>query len=122
MLNPIYNFSKIDFVGGESRQIYFQIYTRTNKYYDASGCEIEFSIINYSNKNGEPEVIKKATIKNNLAGAPCIAEVDLLPEDTVHLYGRYIYQLSIRDEIGEVEIPGQGIIMIHRNIHQSFIN
>lgn len=121
MLNPIYNLPKIDFVGGESREIYFRIYTRDGKEYNTTDCEIKFSIINYSNKNGDPEVVKDTIVSNSASGMPCIVKVELQPEDTVYLYGKYIYQLSIRDMVGEVEIPGQGVIMINRNIHQGFI-
>ena len=35
--------------------------------------------------------------------------------------GKYIYQITIRDISGEVEIPNQGLIHIIKNINQAFI-
>ena len=50
-----------------------------------------------------------------------IAVVDIQPADTVDLYGRFVYQITISDVEGVTEIPGQGIIDIARNIHPEFI-
>lgn len=46
--------------------------------------------------------------------------VSITPEDTVDLWGKYIYQISIKDANGVVEIPNQGILYITNNIHKDF--
>lgn len=121
MINPIYNLPQLDFIGGESQTFLFNLLTATGNTFDANGCTVEFSIVNYANKNGIPILIKPAVIQLGQDGVPNIAEVNLLSGDTVFLFGRYIYQLSIKDTYDETEVPGQGILNITRNIHQSFV-
>lgn len=121
MINPIYNLPELDFVGGESQTFLFNLLTSAGSSFDANGCDLAFAIINYANKNGVPIVTKSVTVQTGGDGVPNIATVNLLPEDTVSLYGRYVYQLSIRDAHDETEIPGQGIMNITRNIHQGFV-
>ena len=47
--------------------------------------------------------------------------VTLDPLDTVDLCGKYIYQITIKDINGNIEIPKQGILFITNNINKSFI-
>lgn len=49
-----------------------------------------------------------------------VLRVVLLPEETVDLVGKFIYQITIQDISGEIEIPDQGIIRIANNINKSF--
>lgn len=124
MLVPIYNLPEIHFVGGESQTLVFYLYTKTGSPFDVSDCSVGFAIVNYVTKNGEPILVKEdADIKKRIGdeGITNIVEVELSDDDTVHFQGRYIYQLTITDSEGESEIPGQGIVDIVRNIHQSFI-
>lgn len=51
-----------------------------------------------------------------------IASVTLDPADTVNLYGRFVYQLTLVNAKGEVEVPYQGICWIQNNIHKDYIN
>ena len=44
----------------------------------------------------------------------------LLPEETVDLFGKFIYQITIQDISGEIEIPDQGILRIANNINKVF--
>jgi len=48
--------------------------------------------------------------------------VTLIPNETKNLYGKYIYQITIQDMSGEVDIPSQGILGITNNIDKSIIN
>ena len=50
-----------------------------------------------------------------------ILAVTLLPKETVDLYGKYIYQITIQDMSGETDIPSQGILGITNNIDKSVI-
>lgn len=50
-----------------------------------------------------------------------VLTVKLLPTDTVDLFGKYIYQIIIRDIDGDVEIPKQGILYVTNNINKNFI-
>ena len=47
--------------------------------------------------------------------------VELKPSDTLDLFGKYIYQITIKDADNNADIPQQGIIYIHNNINKSFL-
>lgn len=122
--NP-YTLPAMDFVGGSTQDLVFHCYSYQNRRpHGLTSCEADFSIINFVNKYGEPLVSKKMDI----GAAPDVdgevhnvLRVTLDPEDTVDLpAGKYIYQISIRDITGDVEIPNQGIIHIINNIHKAF--
>ena len=121
MINPVYNLPSLSFVGGETQSFLFNLKTAAGNEYDATGCSVAFAIINYTNKNGVPILTKTVSLTTGPDGGLSYGLVDLLPEDTVGLHGRYVYQVSIKDAKGETEIPGQGLIDITRNIHPGFI-
>jgi hypothetical protein len=121
MVSPIYNLPTLDFVAGETQSFRFHLLTSAGSPYDANACDVAFAIINYTNKTGIPLVAKNVPVLAGEGGVPNVASVELLSEDTIYLYGRYVYQLSIRDAYGETEIPGLGIMNITKNIHQAFI-
>ncbi len=124
MISNIYSLPQIDFVGGSSESFIFNLYYSGDRDtpYGLVGCDANFSIINYINKNGDPVVSKKMNIEassdsmfyNSLT-------VNLDPSDTVNLCGKYIYQIIIKDIDGNVEIPQQGIIYIHNNINKNYL-
>ena len=49
-----------------------------------------------------------------------ILRVILDPIDTVNLFGKFVYQITIKDADGSVDIPSQGIINIVNNIDKDF--
>lgn len=121
-----YTLPAIDFVGGSTQDFVFHCYFFANKRpHELSSCTANFSIINFVNKNGEPLVSKQMEV-----GADPIVDgeinnvlrVELTPSDTVNLpAGKYIYQITIRDASGSVDIPNQGIIHIINNINKAFV-
>jgi hypothetical protein len=71
---------------------------------------------------GTPILTKSMkAIFNNDGTSDNVLTVTLLPTETVDLFGKYIYQIMIRDIDGDVEIPKQGILYITNNINKSFI-
>lgn len=121
MINPVYNLPELNFVGGESQILMFNLLTASGTSFDADGCEIGFAVVNYANKNGMPILSKTATKLDDKDGYSSIARIELTPADTVYMFGRYVYQITVYDIDGKTEIPGQGIINIIRNIHPDFI-
>ena len=121
MINPIYNLPELNFVGGESQTFLFNLLTASGASFDASSCDVAFAVVSYANKTGNPLFSKKVTVSEGDGGVLNLASVELLPLDTVSLYGRYVYQLTITDIDGNTEIPGQGIMNITRNIHHGAI-
>lgn len=122
--NP-YTLPAIDFVGGSTQDLVFHCYFYLNKQpFDLSSCTANFSLINFVNKNGEPLVSKQMTIRaesDDEGAIQNILTVTLTPSDTVKLAGKYIYQITIKDVSGEVDIPNQGTIHIVNNINKSFV-
>ena len=77
--------------------------------------------MSYSNKNGEPILSKRMEVQSAKPdGIKNVLYLKLLPEETLELRGKYIYQITIRDIEGDVEIPKQGVIYIYNNINKEF--
>lgn len=124
MLNKMYSLPEIRFVGGTSEDLQFHVfYDETNpKPFNLFGAEVNFSIVNFINKNGAPLVSKRMDIGMNEAETHySVLSVTLEPTDTVDLFGKFVYQITIKDIDGNVDIPHQGIINIHNNIDKAFI-
>lgn len=113
-----YSLPTIEFVGGETQKLMFNVYYYNNKRsFDLTGCSYDFSIVSATNKTDVPLLSKtvETTESNN------VLVVELAPEDTVNLSGKYIYQISIKGFDGTVEIPKQGALYITNNINKSFV-
>lgn len=121
-----YTLPDIDFVGGSTQDLMFHCYFQANgRPFDLSSCEANFSLINYLNRRSEPIVSKSMTIsaESDEEGAiNNLLTVTLAPDDTVDLSGKYIYQITIRDVSGDVDIPNQGLIHITNNINKPYIS
>ena len=123
----VYTLPTIDFVGGATQELSFHLYFRdAKKPFDVSDCEANFAIINYINKNSQPAIAKQMSISESGEAdsdgfVQNIFTVTISPEDTVDLAGKFIYQITIKDSGGDVEIPNQGIMFISNNIHKSYI-
>ena len=120
-MNSLYSLPEINFVGGESKVLQFNLLTVGGNSFDASDCKVGFAIINYCGLTGEPAVTKEASIVMGDDGVNNIVSVELVPEDTISLYGKFVYQITLLDHLDRTEIPSQGIMNIARNIHPQFI-
>ena len=125
-LPNIYTLPQIDFVGGSTHDLVFRCYYHLNKEaIDLSSCTANFSIINFINKNGRPLVSKQMSIgegQGTNGRVNNVLRVSLSPLDTVNLpAGKYIYQITIKDISGDIDIPNQGIIYIINNINKAFV-
>lgn len=120
--NP-YTLPTIDFVAGETQDLAFNVYFyKDKKPFSLTGCECNFSIVSFTNKTGTPILTKSMeAIYNDSGTSNNVLTVKLLPNETVELFGKYIYQIIIRDIDGDVEIPNHGILYIINNINKDFI-
>lgn len=124
--NP-YVLPPMDFVSGSTQDLVFHCYFYANhKPIDLSTCTANFSIINFVNKNGDPLISKRMSIGTDYivdGDIQNVLRVTLDSADTISLLaGKYIYQISIRDITGDVDIPKQGIIHIINNIDKPFLS
>lgn len=120
--NP-YMLPTIDFVGGETQSLAFNLFFHKNKRpFSTTGCTANFAIVGFTNKMGAPILTKPMEGRFNDEGTiNNVLTVTLEPSETVGLNGKYIYQIQIRDIDGDVEIPKQGILYITNNINKGFI-
>ncbi len=121
-----YTLPTINFVGGATQKLMFHTYYYQGKHpFDLSFCTAKFAIVSYNNKHTKPKVLKNMTIQNNTRPdeepVPNILYVELEASDTVDLEGKYIYQITIQADSGDVEIPDQGIMYITNNIDRDSI-
>ena len=110
-----YTLPTIDFVGGETQDLAFNVYFyKDKKPFSLTGCTCNFSIVSFTNKMGVPILSKEMKgIYNDEVTADNVLTVTLTPTETVELFGKYIYQIIIRDIEGDVEIDGDVIVSIH---------
>ena len=120
--NDNYTLPQISFVAGQSKTLAFNLWTISKHRYNASDCTGNFAIVNYSDKTSTPLVSKSMTFEvGEDEDIYSVATVELESSDTLDLYGKYIYQLTIKDIDGNAEIPNQGIFLITNNINKSFL-
>lgn len=123
MRHDIYTLPEVVFVSGQSLTLRWRLWTVNKVPFNVDGCVGDFSVVDYSDKTGDPLITKSLTfsVGDDDTGAKNVASVDLLPKETLGLYGKYIYQITIKDIDGEAEIPNQGILLITHNINESFL-
>lgn len=123
MLNKMYSLPELCFVGGSSENLEFNLYyDKSNpRPFNIYGGEAIFSIVHFSNKNSAPVVSKKMDIViDNSSMSYNVLRVTLDPTDTVHLSGKFVYQITMKDVNDNVEIL-QGVLTIHSNIDKGLI-
>ena len=124
MRHDIYTLPQITMVGGQSETIRWRLFDKNGVPYDASGLDnMHFALMDYSNQSGtEPTLTEDVFVEQDSeSGVSNVLVVVLKPSNTVDLFGKYIYQLTLVNGIDEVQIPDQGIIFIAHNIDSSFL-
>ena len=124
MISNVYSLPEINFVGGSSEDLIFHVYCDKDdpKPFGLTDCTANFAIVNFVNKNGAPLVSKAMEVRINEAGTDYnVLVVELKPSDTLDLFGKFIYQVTIKDIDNNADIPQQGIIYIHNNINKDFL-
>ena len=78
--------------------------------------------MNFTTKGWQAHPLKEMTvIYDETETIDNILTVTLESSESVNLFGKYIYQITIQDRAGEVEIPSQGIMYITNNIDKGII-
>ena len=118
-----YTLPKIDFVGGETEKLVFRVFFKNlEQAFSLANCTASFALVEFGNKHGDPIFAKDMSIAVSNSGVDNILYVTLTPNDTVNLYGKFIYQITVKDVDGTVEIPKQGIFYITNNIDKGFVS
>ena len=98
-------------IGGSTEKITFEAISEYSNVADLSGCTDTFSICRYDERYEGASINIADTI---LSGNTVV--VNFSPDDTIDLYGKYIWQLSIYSpELGKLAVA-QGNVVILKNI------
>ena len=111
-----------DFVGGETQKRTFTIYKPSGIAYDIPNGTASLAIVDFVNRDSDPVLSKQSSVTVDSDGKSCKVAFTLDPSDTVSLFGKYLYQVTIKDGNGNASIPYHGIMVIARNIDQLFLS
>lgn len=99
---------------GESKNITIPIYNTGNKQIDASGMTARLAVSEFGNIAADPLFTKNCSVVAQEGELMAVLFVDLVPEDTVNLYGKYIYQITAKDFQGAFGVL-RGVLHISPN-------
>lgn len=118
-----YTLPKIEFIGGGYQKIPFRVFHYIGRRpFDLTGCECYFSLVNYTSQSGPIVMSKKMTIEPaDSDGVANIITVELESDETLNMFGKYIYQITIVGSDGTPEAPKQGIMNIIQNIDKTLL-
>ena len=121
-LESPYKLPTVSFVGGSTQELAFHTYFENNgRPLSMSGCVGYFSIVEYLDRS-LPLLSKTMTITESPVDATDnILRVELEPSDTIDMVGKFIYQVTIKGDHGDVDIPYQGILYVTQNIDKTII-
>lgn len=122
MKNQTYDLPKVKFVGGETINLRFNLTTTHGYSFDAADCTTALAIVEFNNPNGRPIFELDGSITADPSGVNSVVAFEIPSNKTIHLSGRYIYQITIKTANGKHSIPGQGYMDITKNIHPDFIS
>lgn len=116
-MNDHFKLPEWNFIGGSSQERTFNFVTDEGRIYNFPSCTASFSIVDIA-KNSV--LTKQITLIADADGNLNATTVTLSPIDTVELFGKYIYQITVKDTSGNVTIPSQGIMNVTDNADKSF--
>lgn len=116
--NP-YTLPEINFIGGSTQEIDCSVYLPDGKKpFDLEGCSAYFSLIDCVNKHWRPIIYNEMKIEANESGILNVLRLQIKSAETIKLFGKYIYQISIHDSFGNID-NRQGIMLINNNINKN---
>lgn len=120
MYNP-FSLPQWEIVAGATESKKFELFSINRNEQDLPGAVCNFSVTPYVNETETPILSKTFSIEADGEGNICIASVELESDDTKNLRGKYIYQLTIRSDKGDIGIPFHGVLYVARNINLGFL-
>ena len=120
MQPEIYTLPTISFVGGSTQELRFRLKNKLGDIIDATGYTGNFAVCDYRFKDKTYIFQENLNFINDESGTKSILKVVISPANTRGMYGKFVYQITIKDVAGKIAIPNQGIINITKNIDQDF--
>ena len=110
-LDPV---PKIVEVGGGDIDIDFQLKNDDGSAFSAEGCVIRLSISDWLYRSATL-LVYEATLSADSNGIMSVASFHIPGYDTADMSGAYVYQISIKDYLGNYESPIQGKLVLLKN-------
>lgn len=110
-LDPV---PKIVEVGGGDIDIDFQLKNDDGSAFSAEGCVIRLSISDWLYRSAAL-LVYEATLSADSNGIMSVASFHIPGYDTADMSGAYVYQISIKDYLGNYESPIQGKLVLLKN-------
>ncbi|MDD6530595.1 MAG: hypothetical protein PUF41_11520 [Prevotella copri] len=108
-------------VGGETQSRIFTLYQKSGELCNLSNATADFAVVEFVNPYTLPLIQKSVAVSASTTGEYSEVIIDLSVTDTIDMHGKYIYQVTVKDDAGNVSIPYHGIMYVYRNIDKSFI-
>ena len=122
MQTKTYSLPEWNFVGGETQKRTFTLYeTGADERYNLEGATAEIVVVDFVNHRSAPSLRKEVVIQMDSEENYCEAVVVLSPGDTLNLFGKFIYQITIKDSVGNVAAL-KGVMRISENINKTFVS
>lgn len=99
---------------GATKEFYIPVFNPSGKQIDVSGMTARLSISDYVNQNCKPLVVKECEVSTQDDILLAVFRVRLDSQDTVNLYGKFIYQVTAKSADGDIG-PMRGILTISPN-------
>lgn len=120
MQPEIYTLPTINFVGGSTQELRFRLKDKFGNILDSTGYTGNFAVCDYRFKDKTYIFHENLNFIADENKIKSILKIIVNPASTRELYGKYIYQITIKDAAGKIAIPNQGIMNITKNIDQTF--
>ena len=121
-----YTLPTITMTGGGLKNLYFHIYDKASGNVAlVDGCTARFSIVNCASRLGGEKlttVLQKELEVVSGDNDGNVLRLKLDASDTVHLNGKYIYQIWVIGKDGIPEEPQQGELYVKRNTDPDYIS
>lgn len=114
-INNSYNLAQIQFIGGNTIDLTFNVLDSSGAVVDLNGATIVWNLRQYGNFFTSAVITKSSTIASEILiidASNGIFKVFLLSSDTTSLNGKFVQQPVITDFADNTFIPDQGIIII----------
>lgn len=111
------------FVGGETQTRGFRFKDSNGTYLNLTDGMATLSVVKYMDEtqyktaDETPTLVYKTAIAEDNDGNMCLAAFSIPSADTAELYGKFIYQITVRSADGAIGIPFRGHMYIVRNPH-----
>lgn len=120
MQPEIYTLPTVSFVGGSTQEMRFRLKDRVGNIIDATGFTGNFAVCDYRFKESTYLFRENLEFINDENGVKSILRIVVNADNTRNMYGKFVYQITLKDAGGKYGIPNQGIFNITKNIDQTY--